>query len=94
VESSQIDPDNPDQREILSSSTHFNPVDLVCGLRDYKGRSFNLTEFHRSERRVHFYKIEGRTGIEGAGKAGIMERGDGTLEYRFRGSTGDHFQPG
>ena len=45
VESSQIDPDNPDQREILSASTHFNPVDLVCGLKDYKGRPFNLQEF-------------------------------------------------
>jgi len=62
VESSQIDPDNPDQREILSSSTHFNPVDLVCGLRDYKGRSFNLTEF--IDLNAGFISIKSKDGRE------------------------------
>ena len=45
VESSQVDDDDPIQAEILSSSTHFNPVDLVCGVRDYLGNPFNLTEY-------------------------------------------------
>ena len=45
VESSQIDLDNKIQSHIFSQSTHFNPVDLVCGLKDYKGNKFNLTEF-------------------------------------------------
>ena len=45
VESSQIDGQNPVQKQILDSATHFNPVDLVCGLRDYQGRQFNLLEF-------------------------------------------------
>ncbi len=45
VESSQIDLDNPEQKAILAASTHFNPVDLVCGLKDYKGEKFNLDEF-------------------------------------------------
>ena len=34
VESSQIDLDNPAQKDIFSKSSHFNPVDLVCYLRD------------------------------------------------------------
>lgn len=45
VESSQIDLDNPQKAELLSQSTHFNPVDLVCSLRDYKGEKFNLSAF-------------------------------------------------
>jgi predicted nucleic-acid-binding protein len=45
VESSQIDLDNKAQKEIFSTATHFNPVDLVCGLKNYKGELFNLNEF-------------------------------------------------
>ncbi len=45
VESSQIDLDNKIQGHIFSQSTHFNPVDLVCGLKDYKGNKFNLTQY-------------------------------------------------
>jgi hypothetical protein len=45
VESSQVDLDNPAQKDILLASTHFNPVDLVCGLKDYKGQKFDLNEF-------------------------------------------------
>ncbi len=45
IESSQIDLDNKEQQKILADATHFNPVDLVCGLRDYKGQPFNLPDF-------------------------------------------------
>lgn len=45
VESSQIDLDNKIQSHIFSQSTHFNPVDLVCGLKDYKGNKFDLTKY-------------------------------------------------
>lgn len=45
VESSQIDLSDAGQKQIFSNSTHFNPVDLVCGLKNYKGESFNLPDF-------------------------------------------------
>lgn len=45
VETSQIDMNVPGQNKIFQSATHFNPVDLVCGLRDFSGRSFDLKEF-------------------------------------------------
>ncbi len=45
VESAQIDKKNKLQKEILKNSTHFNPVDLVCGVKTYKGEVFNLTKF-------------------------------------------------
>jgi len=45
VESSQVDPLLSEQQAIWRSSTHFNPVDLVCGLKDFQGKPFNLNEF-------------------------------------------------
>lgn len=49
VESAQIDLTNTDQKNIFNASTHFNPVDLVCGIRNYKGEKFNLLEFTNPE---------------------------------------------
>ena len=45
LESSQIDTSNPKERSKMAQSTHFNPVDLVCGVRNYKGEKFNLTQY-------------------------------------------------
>lgn len=45
VETSQVDLGQARQVGILNQSSHFNPVDLVCGVRDYKGRKFNLKNF-------------------------------------------------
>lgn len=45
VESSQIDMSKRDKAEIVRGSTHFNPVDLVCSLRNYRGEKFNLNHF-------------------------------------------------
>ena len=45
VETSQADLTNENQTEIATSATHFNPVDLVCGIRNYKGEKFDLTHF-------------------------------------------------
>lgn len=42
VESSQI---ALDARDIMNASSHFNPVDLVCGTRDAHGKPFDLTAF-------------------------------------------------
>ena len=45
IESSQIDHGNAAQEAIFQASTHFNPVDLVCGCWNYKGEAFNLTDY-------------------------------------------------
>lgn len=42
LESSQINTSNPADKEIMQNATHFNPVDLVCGIKNYKGKKFNL----------------------------------------------------
>ncbi|MFC1839617.1 DUF4301 family protein [Thermodesulfobacteriota bacterium] len=45
VETSQVDMNSPEQKKIFQSATHFNPVDLVCGLRDFSGKPFDLKKF-------------------------------------------------
>ncbi|QIH38660.1 DUF4301 family protein [Flavobacterium sp. Sr18] len=45
VESSQVDLANDNQKIILNAATHFNPVDLVCGIKNYKKEKFDLTLF-------------------------------------------------
>ena len=45
MESSQIDMDDPEKKEMFEKGTHFNPVDLVCAVRDYKGHKFNLVKY-------------------------------------------------
>ena len=37
--------DDAKQKEIFNTSEFFNPVDLVCSLRDYKHNKFNLSDF-------------------------------------------------
>ncbi|MCC8063167.1 MAG: DUF4301 family protein, partial [Rikenellaceae bacterium] len=43
AESSQIDPSVRDA--LMGGGTHFNPVDLVCAVRDFKGKKFDLTQY-------------------------------------------------
>lgn len=45
VESSQIDPESVQQQNIVKNATHFNPVDLVCATKNYKGEKYDLTTF-------------------------------------------------
>lgn len=45
LESSQIDRNDPEKKALFEEGTHFNPVDLVCGIRDYKGHKFDLVKY-------------------------------------------------
>lgn len=45
VESSQIDHENYQQSKIAQEATHFNPVDVVCSFKDFRGNKFNLHDF-------------------------------------------------
>lgn len=45
VEMSQIDKSSAQQSALAEKATHFNPVDLVCGVRNYKGEKFDLLQF-------------------------------------------------
>ena len=45
LESSQIDKSNEQYMRMFTEGTHFNPVDLVCAVKDYKGQPFNLPDY-------------------------------------------------
>ena len=45
LESSQIDMNDPEKKAMFEQGTHFNPVDLVCAVRDYKGHKFDLVNY-------------------------------------------------
>ena len=45
VETAQINQKDPSQEAILAGATHFNPVDLVCATKDYRGRYFDLRKY-------------------------------------------------
>ena len=45
LESSQIDMNNESAKSMFENGTHFNPVDLVCAVKNYKGEKFNLPQY-------------------------------------------------
>ena len=45
LESAQIDLSDPDSARAVKQSTHFNPVDLVCSVKNYKGEKFDLSRY-------------------------------------------------
>ncbi|MBQ3622675.1 MAG: DUF4301 family protein [Bacteroidaceae bacterium] len=45
LESSQIDMNNAASKSMFENGTHFNPVDLVCAVKNYKGEKFNLPDY-------------------------------------------------
>ena len=45
LESSQIDKSNKEYMDMFTKGTHFNPVDLVCAVKDYKGQAFDLPKY-------------------------------------------------
>lgn len=49
VEGAEVNQESPTQRGIWESSTHFNPVDIVCGVGNFRGEKFNLPDFVDSE---------------------------------------------
>lgn len=62
LESAQIDPNDAHNMAIMHSGTHFNPVDLVCYLKDYKGNKFNLKEFIDSD--TGFISQKSKDGVD------------------------------
>ncbi len=62
VESSQVDIESSTQLQILKSATHFNPVDLVCGLKNYRGEKFDLNQF--IDHKTGFIVQKNKNGID------------------------------
>lgn len=62
LESSQIDMSDPVKKQMFKQGTHFNPVDLVCGVKDYNGHAFDLRHF--VDHNTGFISIKSKNGKE------------------------------
>jgi len=62
LESSQINMLDPLKKEMFRKGTHFNPVDLVCGIKDYRGYHFNLKDY--VDYNTGFISIKSKNGKE------------------------------
>ena len=62
AESSQIDMNDPQQRAMAAEATHFNPVDLVCAVKDGEGHHYNLPDYR--DPNTGFISIKSKDGME------------------------------
>ncbi|MGM9760285.1 MAG: DUF4301 family protein [Parabacteroides sp.] len=62
LESSQIDMKDPAKKAMFEQGTHFNPVDLVCAVKDYQGNKYNLPEF--VDKNTGFISFKSKDGRE------------------------------
>lgn len=62
LESSQIDMNDQAKKEMFHNGTHFNPVDLVCGIKNYRGEAFDLKQF--VDVNTGFISIKSKSGRE------------------------------
>ncbi|WP_047549953.1 DUF4301 family protein [Psychroserpens sp. Hel_I_66] len=60
IESAQINKKSKRQKEILTGATHFNPVDLVCGIKNHKGEKYDLKKF--VDQKAAFITMKTKTG--------------------------------
>ena len=75
VESSQVDMEEPRQREVFAASTHFNPVDLVCGVRRPSGACFDLMAFRDPRAAFIAIKSGGGSGFKTLEHPGLWNGG-------------------
>jgi hypothetical protein len=62
VEKAQIDTDDPKQVELINKSTHFNPVDIICSTKNFKGQKFDLLQ--HTDPNTGFISIKSKNGKE------------------------------
>ena len=78
VEFAQINFSKKDQQSIVYKATHFNPTDLVCGVKNYKGEKFDLTQFVDPEAAFITTKTQNGVDIEALELPGLW---NGSMAY-------------
>jgi hypothetical protein len=71
VEEAQIDAGSEDQTSIWRASTHFNPVDMVCGLRDFRSEKFNLKDYVDEESYIISRKFQDGSEMKALERPGL-----------------------
>lgn len=61
IEKSQI---SDEYQHLVSNATHFNPVELICSAKDFRGEKFDLTQFVDDKQFFVVYKTQGNQEIQ------------------------------
>jgi hypothetical protein len=93
VEIPQIDRSDPSQQEILSRSTHFNPVDMVCGIRDWQGRPYDLSRFVDHDTAIITSKHQGGQNVRVLEHPGLWNGGMASWHSLFVEIPPEAFNP-
>jgi len=59
VEGAQVSFSEMEQKQIFEKATHFNPVDIVCGVKNYKNEKFDLLKFRDLSAGIITQKAQG-----------------------------------
>ena len=78
IETSQINPDDHHQQNILQDLTHFNPVDIVCGLKDFCGNPFDLSKYVDDQAVFIAHKVENGKDLKALEHPGLW---NGSMAY-------------
>ncbi|KAA5827859.1 DUF4301 family protein [Algibacter amylolyticus] len=78
VEFAQINFSKTNQQGIVYKATHFNPTDLVCGIKNYKGEKFDLTKFVDTEAAFITTKTQNGVDIDALELPGLW---NGSMAY-------------
>jgi hypothetical protein len=78
VETSQMDLSNDGQKSILKNATHFNPVDIVCSIKDHNGKTYDLKKYVNNDRAFIASKSVDGHPIKALERPGLW---NGAMEY-------------
>ena len=78
VESLQVDFSASDQKQIFEKATHFNPVDIVCGVKNYKKEKFDLLKFRDLSAGIITQKSQGGRDLKAQELPGLW---NGAMAY-------------
>lgn len=71
VEKAQLNLENAQQKSLFEKSTHFNPVDIACSIRNYKNEKFDLSEFVDQEQYFIVHKTHDGKSVEYVERPGL-----------------------
>ena len=78
VESPQVNFSLSDQKQIFEKATHFNPVDIVCGVQNYKNEKFDLLRFRDINAGIITQKSQGGKDLKAQELPGLW---NGAMAY-------------
>ncbi|MDT8441682.1 MAG: DUF4301 family protein [Desulfuromonadales bacterium] len=93
VETAQIDGSDPQQAALLAASTHFNPVDMACALRDWQGRPYDLVRFVDADAVIVAAKVQQGETLRVLELPGLWNGGMAGWLTLFVEIPGDAFNP-